>query len=126
MLGCAFTVRNRIRAGWYGGNWLDVLAHHQEWSGTTQQSTEIPDPRVLSFMMLLQQIDGIFTGATDDHITIKRDGEASRISLTGPPPVALYYSRLDRTDNEWFLNNISRCPEKHPMIAQVGLMSFFA
>jgi hypothetical protein len=128
MLGIAFVIRNRVRAGWYGGDWLQILSHHHEWSGNLneEKTIQLPDPRVLSFMMLLQQMDGIFSGAADDSITIKRDGVASTISLNGPPPVALYYARLDKVNNDWFLDNISRCPDKHPMIAQVGLVSFFA
>jgi hypothetical protein len=126
MMGIAFTIRNRVRAGWYGGNWLDILAHHQEWSATTATpSIELPDPRINSFMKLLQQIDGVFNGMVDDNITIKQDG-VSNLIITGPPPVALYYGRMDKIDNPWFLENISRKGELHPRIAQVGLISFFA
>ena len=128
MLGISFVIRNRVRSGWFGGDWLQILSHHHEWSANPEayNTNELPDTRVLSFMMLLQQLDGIFSGAVDDNITIKRDGVANQISLSGPPPIALYYARCDQITSDWFLTNISRRGDIHPKIASTGLISFFA
>lgn len=126
MLGIAFTIRNRIRASWYGGSWVDVLAHHKEWSATLESPGDaLPDPRVYSFTVFLQQVDQIFSGALDDFITIKKDGEW-RTVLSAAPPVALYYGYLNNISNPWFRENISLKGEQHPRIATVGGLTFFA
>lgn len=125
MLGVAFTIRNRIRNGWYGGQWHEVLSHHREWSAKIEPLPDtIPDPRIHSFMSFLQQVDQIFSGSLEDFVTIKADGEWRTI-LSTPPPVALYYGYLDQVTNPFFLENISRKPEQHQRIAQVGQLFFF-
>lgn len=126
MLGIAFTIRNRVRAGWYNGDWISVLSHHDEWSARIEPPTsQIPDTRSYAFMVFLQKVDSIFSGAQEDNITVKPDGEWRTIMAT-PPPVALYYARLDQITNPWFMENISRQGDKHPRVAQVGQLFFFA
>lgn len=125
MRGIAFVIRNRVRAGWYGGDWTQILSHHKDWSAKLEPpSDELPDTRVYSFMSFLQQIDPIFSGAVEDDVCIKRDGDWKYV-LTAAPPPALYYGRLDQISNPWFLENISRKPEQHQRIAQVGMLYFF-
>ena len=125
MLGVAFTVRNRVRAGWYGGNWLEVLAHMPDVSNKLETpSNELPDTRNFSFMQFMQMVDGIFSGAMEDNITIKPDGEWKYV-LSVAPPVALYYGRLHEITNPWFMENITRKSEQHQRIAQVGQIFFF-
>jgi len=127
MLGVAFTIRNRIRAGWYDGNWIEILSHHREWAATdTPYSDVLPDPRDFSFKVILQEVGGIFSGARQDDVTIKVGGEAQRLSVAPPP--ALYYGRIDEVDKwrPWFLENISRNVEKHRIVAQVGMLHFWS
>lgn len=121
MMAVCFTYRNRQRAGWFGGNWVEILSNHRDASSHSEQDAEtIPDPRVYSFQCLLQEIDGIFSGARQDDITV-----AQQTVLAKPPAPALYYGRLDKITNDWFLNEISRRPDVHPRVSQVGMMFFF-
>ena len=76
-------------------------------------------------MSFLQQVDQIFSGALDDFVTIKRDGDWKYVMST-PPPVALYYGRLNDITNPWFLENITLRSDIHPRIAQVGQLFFFS
>lgn len=122
MMAVAFTIRNRVRAGWFNGDWISVLSNHKQYSARIEPyPSTLPDPRVYSFQCLLQEIDGIFSGQRADDITI-----AAQTVLAKPANPALYYARLDQITSEHFLENIARQPDLHPRVAQVGMMFFFA
>lgn len=122
MKAVCFVVRNRIRAGFYGGDWAKILSNHAQWSSTREPpSSEIPDPREPAFRALLQDVTGIFTGQLEDNITVKEGGSA----LAVQPPVALYYAKLNEIDSPWFLENISRNTSQHRIIANVGALHFW-
>lgn len=127
-LAVAFTLRNRVRLGWEGGNWSRVLSSVPKYRATDKpQSTEVPDPGDYLFRTVLQEINGVFTGVTEDRITVAGDLISTSISnsvgLT-PSPV-LFYGRLDDISREWFLKEISQNTGSHRLIAQVGTMAFF-
>lgn len=122
MLAVAHTIKRRVDAGWYNGDWASILSNHKKWSARVEPySEEIPDPRIYSFQCLLQEVNGIFNGSKQDDITVPAQSVLSR-----PAPGALYYGRLDQITNEWFLNEISRKPELHPRVANVGMLVFMA
>lgn len=122
MLAVAFVYRNRVNRGWFNGDWVQVLNNTSQSSSQIEKRPEpIPDPRIYSIQCLLQEIDGIFEGTRPDDVTV-----AQKSVLASPPPPALYYARLNEITNEWFLENISRRPDLHPRIAQVGQLWFFA
>lgn len=126
MMAVAFAIRDRVRAGLYGGNWIQILAHHQEWSAKLERpSDELPDPNNFAVRGLLQAIDGIFNGSTPNTITMPQDGMANYMSLVVAPPPPLYYGRLDKANNPWFLEEICRQPDKHKRVATVGMLTFF-
>lgn len=130
MLACAFAIRDRVRAGLYGGSWIEVLTKHEEWSSTLSTDKSLPDPNNYAVRSLLQQIDGIFSGSLPNTITISQDPITNAFvftdqrSLSTAPPPPLYYGRLDQITNPWFLENICRNPE-HKRVAQVGMLTFF-
>jgi len=122
MLGVAFVIRNRIRAGWWGGDWLQILAHHKEWAATEKPySDELPDPRNFAFRAILQEVNGIFSGARVDDILVT----VTNSILSVPPPPALYYGRINDDLRPWFLESISRNHDQHKIVAQIGLLHFW-
>jgi hypothetical protein len=124
MLAVAFAIRNRVRAGFYNGDWIKVLSHHKDWSATLEPYTEdFPDPRNHAFMMLLQEIDYIFAGDKEDDIT-RPKSETAKALAVDPPPV-LYYAKLNEITNPKFLADICRRPDLHERIATVGALTFF-
>jgi hypothetical protein len=134
-LACAFTIRNRLRAGFYGSDWIALLSHHQDYAASSvSPQYDLPDPRNYAFNQLLQQIDGIFAGTTEDDITAPSKlfsggpvGQVEHSFAQPSPPPALYYGRLnDINIREWFLESISRNTEQHRLIATVGSLSFFS
>jgi hypothetical protein len=123
MRAVAFAIRNRVNAGWWGGDWISVLSHHADYSAKTEPySTDLPDPRVYSFQCLLQEINGIFNNSAKDDVTIP----AQPSFQAGVYKPVLYYAKLDEITNDWFLENISRRPDLHPRSAQVGQIFFFS
>lgn len=130
MVAVALVIRYRVRAGFYGGDWLQVLSHHQDYAAVHNPHTpDLPDPRHPSFSQLLQQIDGIFDGRREDDILVPNATMGPIVSFDGQPerPVPLYYARLDDPNiGQWFLENISRNTDKHRLIATVGNLSFFS
>jgi hypothetical protein len=125
MLGIAFTIRNRVRAGWYGGDWLQVLSHTHEWSASLAlpDPYALPDIRIYSINNFLQEISGVVSGSREDDVTIKRDSLMT--FRPGALPLALYYGRLDKIDNPWFLENISMNPE-HKRVSNQGTLYFWS
>jgi hypothetical protein len=122
MLAVAHVIKRRVEAGWWSGDWAQVLSHHREYSAYIEPYPDtIPDPRVYSIQCLLQEIPNIFSGQTKDDITVPKQSVLAR-----PAAGALYYARLDLISNPWFLDSISRKPNEHPRVAQVGQTFFFA
>lgn len=120
MLAVCFVYRNRMQAGWWGGQWKDVLEHHADVSAYIKPDSEaIPDPRMYSFQCLLQEVDGIFNGTSVDSISSPPN------SILAKPLKPLYFARLDLIDRDWFLTNISRNPD-HQRMSQVGALTLFS
>lgn len=124
----AHVFRNRIQAGWYGGDWIQLLSALQGKDRSFSANlapypTKLPDPRERTFQAILQDIDGIFSGYALDRVTCVPRSESI---LAVAPPAVLYYARLDQIDNPEFLENIVRRPDVHSRLAQVGLLYFFS
>lgn len=126
----ALVIRYRIRAGWFNGDWMSLLSHHQDYAAVlTEYTHELPDPRNTTFGMLLQQIDGIFSGSREDDILTPGPSMGQIVAFDGQParPVALYYGRLnDPNIRPWFLESISQNHDNHRQVASVGGLTFFS
>lgn len=116
MLGVLFVLRNRIKAGWFGGDWIRNMAVHGQFSSMTvkgdSQTVEYPDPRDPTFQQLLNYIDHIYDDTMPDTLT---NG-------------ALYYADLSSPsyDKEgWFARVIVGQPGKHPRCATIGTTTYF-
>jgi Cell Wall Hydrolase len=104
MVAVGLVVRNRVLAGWNGGNWLAVIAATSEYSMTW------PDTRDPMFQAVLARADSIYDGREPD--------------ITNG---ALYYANLSAGGlSPWFLTNILRKPEVHARLGTVGQRTFFA
>ena len=112
MKAVCYVVRNRVRAGWHDGSWIDVIEHHPEVAGNERQDPPLLDVYNRSFQMLTQAIDDIYYAAGGDE-TERATGEA------------LYYQFMDRPLRGWFTENIIRHPAEHPLRATIGSMVLF-
>jgi hypothetical protein len=115
MLAVAQVLANRVKAGW--GEWHKIIATAPDYIGTTQPPAKI-DPRDISFRTLLGKIDDIYNGTADDSGVNIEDDRGTML--------ALYYAELNNIDRRWFHDNITTQLERHPRIANVGPLTFFA
>lgn len=109
MLAIVYVMKNRVDAGWFGGEWMDVLQRHYEASAYEATEMQPINVRDLQFRILLQKIDGVYDGSEPDHLT---DG-------------ALFYCELTEVTREWFVKNVLQRRESHPRCASVGPLTFF-
>lgn len=108
MLAAAQVICNRARAGWHGGDWLQVMNRAPDVAGTEYEPWPM-DLRDRSVKVVMFRIEAIFHGASEDD-------------LTGG---ALYFAEAHNITRPWFLANVSRKPHTHPQVAKVGEVSFF-
>jgi hypothetical protein len=108
MLAVAFVLRNRRNAGWFGGDWLEIISHAADSAGT-YHPPRIPNLRDINVRMLLQQVDDIYSGMAVDKMT----------------QGALFYCELASIQNDWFKKNVLSDLTAHERVATVGLVSFF-
>jgi hypothetical protein len=124
MLAVAFVIRNRVRASWFGGDWLQVLENAHE-AGALEmcfcengcprcRSNQLPNLRDDNFRLLLRTVDDIFSGLAVDRFTTDPQGNG-----------ALYYAELRTVNRAWFRENILRNLAAHSRIANVGPVEFF-
>ena len=109
MLALACVLRNRVKQGWMGGDWSQVIAEAPGKAGDNTIKGGYPDVRDVNVRLLLQRIDGIFNDSEPDRYT---DG-------------ALYYAELDKVTNPWFRENITQKLQNHAIVAKVGPVTFF-
>lgn len=109
-VGCV--VRNRVLAGWNGGDWLAVMTAHNQFSSMVivgdPNTVRYPDPRDAKFQSLLWDVEKIYDGSVED--------------ITGG---ALYYANLNIANSPWFFENIVQKPDAHPRTGTVGQQTFF-
>jgi hypothetical protein len=116
MCAVAQVIANRVKAGW--GEWKNVLDGTARYSGNVHVLTPSFEARDLTFRHMLSLIDDIYLGTADDsNVNVTDD----RGTLN-----ALYYADLTYPLSDWFRVNITDHIDKHPRIATVGPLTFFA
>lgn len=115
MLAVAQVLKNRVDAGWQGGDWRRVIRTAPNYRGTIQPGyveTEV-DPRDGNFRELMSRIDDVYHGTADDTNVNNDSGKS------------LYYAELHNINRPWFREHILEDLESHPRLASVGQLTFF-
>lgn len=107
MCAVAHVLRNRIQAGWQGGDWMRVLEDAGAKTGTIVDPPQV-NLHDMGVRIFLSRVDDIFAGREPDMVS-----------------GALYYAELHNIKREWFKRNITSQPEAHPRVATVGAVAFF-
>ena len=120
MTAIAFALRNRQRAGWENGSWMQIIQHCNRLRyNKVEPNTGLPDLRDPIIHRFLARIDGIYDGSTPDTF-------ASAIHPTEGPRTGKYWCELDKITDEKFLLVVVRNPGAHPRTSTVGGLTFFA
>jgi hypothetical protein len=115
-----YCLRNRVRAGW--GEWIDVIQSADEALCNKPAEHSPIDVSNRAYQRLLHEVDDIYFGKSQDHMT---DGSTLEDSLCSRDLPAFYWVFLDRPLSEWFKSNIAKDNENHPNISTMGMMLFF-
>jgi hypothetical protein len=106
---CGFVVRNRVLAGWEGGDWLSVIQKHDTYSANPPAGDRVlrlGNPHYnMEFRRVLSMAEAIYNGRERD-IT---EG-------------ALWYGRLNNA-SPWFKENVIQ--RFGPAVATIGKQSFW-
>ena len=120
MLAVACVVRNRVRKGWFGGDWLKVIANAGD-AASLMYPPEVERPPILEdltapgFRRVLQEVDDIFLGMFKDTLT---EGGLYYMNLT--------HAEQGQVVRPWFAEKILRDPANHPRKAQVSMIQIFS
>ena len=111
MRAIAFIIRNRVRAGWSGGDWNRVMNFAWRHSCFERYVPENCSLESDIFRRFLIEVDEIYDGTAEDTMTEK----------------GLYYCDVTRGRpvRDWFAATIVRDPANHPRVAQVGMIYIF-
>lgn len=133
MKAIAYCVRNRVKAGWWDGQWLTVMEHAGETEGNTAFEPWYLDANDRALQRLVADIDEIYYGG--------RPGAGARVEETRTMPAqrfaaeggeleealgkCFYWAWLNRPFATWFRQNVLERPDNHSLRAQMGMMAFF-
>jgi hypothetical protein len=115
MAAVAQVIANRVNAGW--GEWKTVLDTAKDYCGTVPDPPKF-DAKELTFRRLLAMVDDIYQNTADDTAVNITDDRGKLC--------ALYYADLSNLNRAWFRENIMSSLPKHPRLASVGPLTFFA
>ena len=128
VLAIAYVIRNRVRAGWEGGNWIKVMERAH------LHAAHEPGPRVeldaesRVFQMMLRRVDDIYfaqnAGDWGDVGGQAEGGLSMEDSLTERNHERLYWYWINRPVRPWFQENILADKKNHKRMTQLGLMIF--
>jgi len=112
MKAICYVVRNRVRAGWHDGSWIDVIENADEVAGNTPTPAPKIDAYSRPFQMLMQAVDDIYYSSASDPIE-------------GVVDKALYFQFMDKPLRVWFTENILRKQQEHARKAHIGTLVLF-
>jgi len=116
MQAVAQVLANRVQAGW--GEWDAVLKTAPNYVGTILQPPDF-SPRDINFRRMLGAIDDVYNGVSPDDSGVNIEDDRGKLP-------ALYYAEIHNINRQWFIDNITSKIDRHPRIATVGPLTFFA
>ena len=109
---------NRVAAGWFGGDWMQVIDNAPDVVGTTYPENPTINSRDPNFREMLRRVDDVYYGTAESAISVESfDGDEVHHPL--------YYCEAHNVNREWFKKHVLSDPETHRMAAQVGSLTFF-
>ncbi|MGA9668395.1 MAG: hypothetical protein WBQ94_04260 [Terracidiphilus sp.] len=134
MKGIAYCIRNRVKAGWYDGQWLTVIEHADESGANPPGIRVVLDPNNRALQRLAADIDDIYYGAGAEGPGNREQKKLAPVAQNFAPSGgelrdavgrACYWAWVNEPFTAWFQEHILDHPEDHIMKAQMGMMLFF-
>ena len=126
LLAIALVLRNRQRAGWFGGDWMEIISQAHAAAPLAGPSTQPPNLRDFSFRQFLAQIDDVYNGTMADLLTqgAKYYAELAAVEAANRDPKS-YAQDAEADRLKRWIETVARDPENHARVATVGGFSFF-
>lgn len=130
MKAIAYCIRNRVRAGWFDGQWLTVMENAEDAAGNAPSERVLLDPNNRSLQRLVADVDDIYYGGRDGQRATQSKPAAQRFAPEGGDledaiGKSCYWCKINEPIRPWFKQHIIGQPEEHPNRATMGLMQFF-
>lgn len=122
MKAIAICMRNRVRQGWHGGDWLQVIERASENAANLPGVKPILQAENRDFQRIIRDIDEVYWNRTDWKKEPSRDPMPSLDEALGN---ACYWAFLNQPMTPWFREHVLDDPENHPQKTNMGLMMFY-
>jgi hypothetical protein len=123
MKAIALCMRNRVRQGWHGGEWLENIDQAGQYAAHSPGLRVYLDMKNRSQSRLVREIDEIFFSRPSDEWSAESAGES--ISLEESVRKSVYWAFTNRAFTDWFKSQILYKAEEHRQGTQIGLMMLF-
>lgn len=124
MKAIALCMRNRVRQGWHGGEWLENIDEAGQYSAHSPGPRVSLDMKDRSQSRLVREIDEIFFSRPSDGFEASESAGES-ISLEESVAKSVYWGFVNRPFTDWFKSQILYKAEEHRQGTQIGLMMLF-
>lgn len=130
MAAIACVLRNRLKKGWQGGSWQEIIRHAGEVAPLEDRPrSPVVDLTRPDIRRLLADVDDIYSGMFKDTFTGIPEGTGT-VLPAAKKIGGLYYADALWQDfgvlRPWFQSKILNDPANHPRIAQVGTLYIFS
>lgn len=122
MKAIAMCIRNRVRQGWHGGDWMQIMEHHNDVRGNDEFEWAELSIEDRNLQILVRDIDEIFFSRRDWEKDPSRERMPGLDEGIGD---ATYWAFINYPFTEWFRAHILHDHQNHKLKAQMGLMVFY-
>jgi hypothetical protein len=132
MMGIAFVIANRVKAGWHDGDWLKALSQAPRHSASESQDMlthDMPDIWDQTWRWLVGNVEKMYDGNLNDNWTLTPSREAVAANIPGgernyQQRPSFFYANLNMPIRPWFLEKIIRSTD-HPRTVEIPPVVFF-
>jgi len=133
MKAIACCIRNRVRQGWHGGNWLAVMEHAAETAGNLFRPAPALDAENRSFLRWIREADDVYFGYNEaqresgirDQLSPAQKIAPQASGLEDAVGKAVYWVFIDEPISAWFKEHVLDKAEEHRNTASLGTMFFY-
>lgn len=125
MKAIALAMRNRVRQGWHGGDWLENIDRAAEYSAHGPGPRALLDLKNRNQGRLVREIDEIFFSRPAESYDGQAHNLEESISFDDAVGKSVYWAFTNRVFTAWFKVQILDRAEDHRQGTQIGLMMLF-
>jgi hypothetical protein len=121
--GIAHVLNNRLRAGWWEGDWLKVIAEAPKHSPNLTEEMDfrsLPDHWSREFRAHYEACEQIYENRLLDDVTTSANASPKYITGSGSVQAGVYYCVLNRVTSPWFQDKILSHTNDHPRTAEIS------